>query len=98
MMTVSRKSRKKGFVNNVKKVYFCQSSCYIICSIVSIIITFFSWTGVRIGFDRELYSVNESAGSVRLVTQVLSGQLSENIVVRLITRDNTAQGTVSITC
>ena len=55
-----------------------------------------SWTGVRIGFDRAEYSVEESAGTVTLVAQVLSGRLSGSTVVRLITRDDTAQGMKSL--
>lgn len=58
---------------------------------ISIIVNLYSLTGVRIGFDRDEYSVSESDGSVSLVAQVLSGQLSENVVVRLTTRDITAQ-------
>ena len=40
--------------------------------------------------------MEESAGTVTLVAQVLSGRLSESTVVRLITRDDTAQGMTSL--
>ena len=59
--------------------------------IISIIADLYSLTGVRIGFERDEYSVSESDGSVSLVARVLSGQLSESVVVRLTTRDITAQ-------
>ena len=49
-------------------------------------------TGVRLGFEREVYSVVESDGAVRLVVNVISGQLSEDLVVQLTTQDSTAQG------
>ena len=40
--------------------------------------------------------MEESAGTVTLVAQVLSGRLSESTVVRLITRDGTARGMTSL--
>ena len=55
-------------------------------------------TGVLIGFDRDVYTVSESNGSVTLLVQVLSGQLSEDTVVQLTTTDDTAQGTITHTC
>ena len=53
--------------------------------------------GVRIGFDREVYSVQESDGTVSLVVRVRSGQLSDDVVVQLHTADRTAQGMYPLT-
>ena len=47
---------------------------------------------MRIGFDRETYFVDESNELVTLVITLISGELSEDVVVQLDTRDNTALG------
>ena len=45
-----------------------------------------------IGFEDRVYSVSESAGTAVVTVRLLSGGLSDTVVVRLETTDNTAQG------
>ena len=48
--------------------------------------------GVSIGFRETEYSVDEASGAVLVSVEVLSGQLSGDVVVRLNTNQNTATG------
>ena len=48
--------------------------------------------GLTIGFDETLYSVDETAGEVRLGVSVLSGTLSSDVVVKVITMERSARG------
>ena len=48
--------------------------------------------GVTIGFVSTLYSVNENDEIAALAIAVLSGQLSEEVVVRLSTENGSATG------
>ena len=50
-----------------------------------------SHSGVSIGFRETVYSVDESTGQVVVNVEVLSGTLSENVVVRF----NTIQGSAT---
>ena len=52
----------------------------------------FSVTVVEIGFERSHYSVRETAGQVTLSVAVLSGSLSDEIVIRINTHDRSAKG------
>lgn len=52
----------------------------------------FSSTVVQIGFERILYSVNEAARQVTLSVAVLSGSLSDEVLIRLNTQDGSAKG------
>ena len=45
-----------------------------------------------IGFERTLYLTNETAGQVVVDVVVLEGQVTGTIVVRVATRDGSAQG------
>lgn len=47
---------------------------------------------VEIGFEQELYSVDEDAGTVSLGVAIFSGSLSSNVVVRVQTAQSTAMG------
>ena len=49
-------------------------------------------TAVQIGFEETLYTIDESAGVVTVSVAVLSGSLSSDVAVRLITRDGSARG------
>lgn len=49
--------------------------------------------GVTIGFVNTTYSVNEGDFGVAVTVGVLSGVLSEDVVVVLTTRNGTATGT-----
>ena len=49
-------------------------------------------SGVEIGFQGTQYSVDESSGEVVVSVVVLSGILSEEVVVRLSTNQDTATG------
>ena len=48
--------------------------------------------GVTIGFVETLYSVDENDGSIVVTVAVLSGELSEDVVVGFNTQDDTATG------
>ena len=61
--------------------------CSYVCSLCA---------GVRLGFERETYSVNESDETITLYISVLSGQLSDDLIVQLNTVDSTAQGMSTI--
>lgn len=52
----------------------------------------FSVTVVEIGFERIHYSVRETAGQVTLSVAVLSGSLSDEVVIRINTHDRSAKG------
>ena len=52
-----------------------------------------SGAGVTIGFVNTTYSVNEGDSRVAVGVGVLSGVLSEDVVVVLTTRDDSATGT-----
>lgn len=52
----------------------------------------FSVTVVEIGFERIHYSVRETAGRVILSVAVLSGSLSDEVVIRINTQDRSAKG------
>ena len=45
---------------------------------------------VEIGFSLEAYQVNESAGSVMLTVEVISGTLTEDVMLTYMTSDGTA--------
>ena len=45
-----------------------------------------------IGFDESIYYVDESAENAMVTVRLLSGRLSSDVLVRLTTEDNTAQG------
>ena len=45
-----------------------------------------------IGFERNLYSVDEATGQIVLGIAVLSGELSGDVIINLETADGTAQG------
>ena len=49
-------------------------------------------TGVVIGFEQMLYTVNEAAGSINVGVVVRNGQLRRSVVVTVSTEDGTAQG------
>ena len=51
---------------------------------------FSSNVGVTIGFVNTIYSVSESDGIAVVSVAVLSGELSDNVVVRLTTQDGSA--------
>ena len=57
--------------------------CSYVCSLCA---------GVQLGFERETYSVDESEETITLYISVLSGQLSDDLIVQLNTVDSTAQG------
>ena len=47
-------------------------------------------SGVRIGFEESLYTVDEDAGTVTVSVRVLDGQLSSEVEVQLNTQDGSA--------
>ena len=47
---------------------------------------------MEIGFEQSLYFVEEGSETVSLNVAVLSGQLSSNVIVRLLTLERSAQG------
>ena len=47
---------------------------------------------VQIGYEETLYTIDESAGEVTVSVAVLSGSLSSDVVVQLVTRDGSARG------
>ena len=47
---------------------------------------------MEIGFDEVVYSVDESSGGVVVSVRVLSGVLSDDVVIRLTTSQDTATG------
>ena len=53
----------------------------------------FVCAGVTIGFDESVYSVGEGAGQVVLGVSVLTGTLSSDLVVSVITMERSATGT-----
>ena len=61
-------------------------------SILQVLSQYDTFTGVQIGFEEVLYSVDESAGEVTLGVVILSGGLSSEVVVRLSTGDSSATG------
>ena len=50
------------------------------------------YAGVQIGFQQILYSVDESTGLVVLSVRVLSGILTNEVIVELNTNQDTAIG------
>ena len=50
------------------------------------------YAGVQIGFQQTLYSVDESTGLVVLSVRVLSGILTNEVIVELNTNQDTAIG------
>ena len=52
--------------------------------------------GVQIGFDRTMYTASESDELVILNFGVISGVLSRDVVVQLVTRERTAEGNLDI--
>ena len=54
---------------------------------------YYIYTAVlTVGFDRGVYTVTESVGEVILNVNILSGDLSNDLVVRVDTRQRTAEG------
>ena len=53
---------------------------------------YFSTAGVTIGFVNESYTVNEADGTALVTVAVLSGELSEDVVVGFNTQDISATG------
>lgn len=51
-----------------------------------------NYTDVTIGFDPDMYSVNEGDGSVTLFVSVLSGELDREVLIVFTTQDGTAIG------
>ena len=47
---------------------------------------------VRIGFEETLYTVREDEGTVEVDVAVLSGTLSSDVVVTMVTSDADAEG------
>ena len=70
----------------------CHSLNLEICFVLSHLCSSSSFTVVQIGFESNLYTVNEGAGEVVVSVIVVSGILSGEVVVRLDTLDNTAIG------
>ena len=66
----------------------CYAKSY---TLYLIMITFYATTAARIGFERVMYNGSEADEVINVAVAVLSGTLSQEVVVRINTMDSSAR-------